>query len=90
MYIKIASLGSSANFMLNKSKSYTTGDMRSFTCRIRTGPAIGMMRQSPDMSRSQRLSTNGAYMSSDSQFYNNNLDGKQQKTGIFNELKLRN
>lgn len=31
--------------MLNKSKSYTTGDRRSFVCRIRTGGVNGNSSQ---------------------------------------------
>ena len=35
-YLK-ANYGTVNNFMINKTKIYTTGDRRSFVCRIRTG-----------------------------------------------------
>ena len=31
-------MGSVSNYMLNKTKTYSTGDRRSFVCRIRSGP----------------------------------------------------
>ncbi|CAF0759999.1 unnamed protein product [Brachionus calyciflorus] len=37
-YDQANAMGSVSNFMLNKTKTFTTGDRRSFICRIRTGP----------------------------------------------------
>ena len=36
-FFSIANCGTVSNFMINKAKMYTTGDRRSFVCRIRTG-----------------------------------------------------
>lgn len=38
-------MGPASNFMLNKSKSYTTGDRRSFVCRVKCGPSSSRQTQ---------------------------------------------